>query len=377
MRRETTLSNRDDSKTKFKVVVVGPTCSRGGITSVISAHSQMEAWQKFGCEKLNTFNDGGPVTKFLAATRAYLTAPVVFSGCSIVHLHIAGRSSMVRKLPLLLLAKLMRKRTLVHVHAPSMAALSGSRPKWLFPLICRFADRLVALSAWWAQQFVANGVWTPVSVIPNPIAVQERPALNDEASAQKVLFVGKLEPRKGYADLIRAAATVLASAPETEFVLVGHGEIEEARALSHQLGIQKSITFTGWQSGEALANLYRTATVFCLPSHDEGLPMSVLEAMTWSLPIVTTPVGGIPDIIVDDVNGVFVRPGQISELASRITSLLRQPPEERSRLGSAARERVLQECELTQVSQKLSRVYEDLLCQHPDLITTKQQVRPQ
>ena len=140
-----------------RVIVVGPTCSRGGITSVISAHSKMDTWKRFGCRRLNTFTDSGLLAKLTTAARAYLSAPGLLLGCSIVHIHIGGYTSMARKLPVLILAKLMAKCTVVHVHTPSIAELVDHRPNWLFPLTCQLADRLVALSPRWARELRAAG----------------------------------------------------------------------------------------------------------------------------------------------------------------------------------------------------------------------------
>jgi glycosyltransferase involved in cell wall biosynthesis len=269
---------------------------------------------------------------------------------------------MARKLPVLILAKLMAKCTVVHVHTPSIAELVDHRPNWLFPLTCQLADRLVALSPRWARELRAAGASTPITVIPNPVSIPKVPAPCDDNGGRKnVLFVGKLEPRKGYADLIRAAAIVLKAAPETEFFLVGHGELDEARRLARRLGIEKSIRLTGWQEGGALTTLYQTATVFCLPSYDEGLPMSVLEAMGWSLPVVTTAVGGIPDVVVDGRNGIFVLPGQVKELAASLLAVLQLTPADRNRMGAAARATVLRDCDPARISLTLGELYNDLL----------------
>ena len=349
-----------------RVVVVGPTRSKGGITSVISAHSKMPLWRTFACESLNTFDDGGMLKKFVAAVSSYVRAPFLFMGCKIVHFHIAGPTSIARKLPLLFLARLMNKSVILHLHAPNISWLLCKRPKRLFGLACYLADRLIVLSPWWSQHLKDGGVKTAIEIVPNSIGFFPEPRTSGNIQGRpSVLFVGKLEQRKGYSDLIRAALQVLQSVPETEFIFVGHGAISEAWDLATSLGIADSTRLMGWLGSDALAKLYRAATVFCLPSYGEGLPMSVLEAMSWGVPIVTTPVGGIPDLVTNNVNGILVEPGDIAGLASSITALLQASEGERGRFGMAAREAVLRICDPKVVSAKLAEVYDDLLSSPP------------
>lgn len=260
------------------------------------------------------------------------------------------------------MAKMMGKPIVIHVHAPSVEWLLSERTQWLFRTTCRLADCVIALSPWWAEQLRTGGIQTAIRVIPNPVAIPARsPSYKEEGVPPKILFVGKLEARKGYADFIKAAALVLQFIPEAQFFLAGHGEVAEAEALSRTLGIEDSIHVTGWLDRDALTQLYRSVTVFCLPSYDEGLPMSVLEAMSWGLPVVTTPVGGIPDIVEDGVNGFFVQPGQIVDIASTIARLISLSEQTRNDIGFAAQDTVLRHCDPTTISNKLAELYVDLL----------------
>lgn len=341
-----------------RVLVVGPARSKGGITSVISAHSKMNVWRDFHCESLNTFDDAGTAAKWRTALGAYIRAPRLLHHCSIVHVHLAGWSSMLRKLPILMLAKLLHKRVIVHLHAPGVEWIMGGTRGWLFRVICARSDCLVVLSPWWRAQLLAAGFTNQIRVVPNPVPLQKLPVRPTSIRAQ-ILFVGKLEQRKGYSDLLHAAAKVLRLYPESEFTLVGHGEIAQALKLAQDLGIGRSVRLTGWLRGNAIQSCYRTATIFCLPSYGEGLPMSLLEAMSWALPVLTTPVGGIPDLIAHQVNGILVRPGDINGIAQAIGSLLEDEPE-RVRIGIAARASVQRFCNPAVISDTLRELYQSL-----------------
>jgi glycosyltransferase involved in cell wall biosynthesis len=92
--------------------------------------------------------------------------------------------------------------------------------------------------------------------------------------------------------------------------------------MCNALGIEDSVEFHGWIGDDAKTDELRKAGVFCLPSYDEGLPMGVLEAMSSGVPIVTTPVGGVPDVLTDEVSALLFEPGDVPGLRERLVRLL-------------------------------------------------------
>jgi glycosyltransferase involved in cell wall biosynthesis len=95
----------------------------------------------------------------------------------------------------------------------------------------------------------------------------------------------------------------------------------------------------GWVTGENKEALLSTASIFVLPSYYEGLPMSVLEAMAWGVPVITTPVGGIPEVVRHGEEGVIVQPGDIVGLTAALRQLL-DDESLRQRLGANGRKRI-------------------------------------
>lgn len=145
-----------------------------------------------------------------------------------------------------------------------------------------------------------------------------------------VLSVGRLVATKGMDVVIEACAQL-----GRALVIAGDGpESDALRAQAAALGAQ--VRFTGNLERDALDDLYRSASVVVLASHTEGLPNVVLEAMAHARPVVATPVGSIPDVIDDGVNGLLVPPGDPGALASAIKRLVADP-ELAERLGLAAR----------------------------------------
>ena len=344
------------------VLVVGPAPeSKGGVASVIAAHMQAKTWRTFGCELVPTYlHDRGKGRKLAITLTAYLRSLVKMPFASLVHIHLAGESSLLRKLPVVALAKFWRKPVLVHVHAYSPDSLFKKTPRWATRYVLTAAKRIIALSEQWRQVIDEHVPAGKTTVIHNPAMM---PNLSDGIDSRPpvVVFLGRLEPRKGVSDLIHAAQTVLQTVPDAKFLLAGTGEVEKAETLSQQLGISASIQCLGWISREGLPNLLAQAAVFCLPSYDEGVPMSVLEAMSAGIPVVTTPVGGIPSFIQDGVSGILVQPGDTVSLARELTRLLQNPGQLRSQLGAAGRQVATDRCSLAKIEHDLQILYQELI----------------
>ena len=176
----------------------------------------------------------------------------------------------------------------------------------------------------------------------------------------RVLYVGKLEPRKGYDTLIRAAAIVLKEFPQTDFWFAGHGQLGAARSQAEHYEVSPHVRLLGWVTGVELEEIYSEVDIFCLPSHDEGVPMSMLEAMSHSLPVICTPVGGIPDVIGDGRDGLFVDPESSESVAEGIMRLLRDR-KLASSIAQSGRRKVEAICSLDTVAAQMTAIYKDLL----------------
>ncbi len=145
---------------------------------------------------------------------------------------------------------------------------------------------------------------------------------------------------KGAFDLIKAFAAL----PESdrncaELVLAGNGDLEIAQQLIQELAVEEQITICAWLSPAQRDALLAAADAFILPSYNEGLPMSMLEAMAWGLPVIVTPVGGIPEVVNHNQNGLLVQPGNQEQLVQAMQNLIRDE-NLRISLGTAARRRV-------------------------------------
>jgi glycosyltransferase involved in cell wall biosynthesis len=173
------------------------------------------------------------------------------------------------------------------------------------------------------------------------------------------LFLGRLGARKGVYDLLEAFVVVARHFPESRLRLGGDGDLDAVRNRAADLGIADRVDVLGWVSGEAKNQELAKADVYALPSYNEGLPMSVLEAMAAGLPVLTCPVGGIPDAVTNGVEGFLVPPGDVPALSSRLQALLADESL-RQRMGDTARYRVQTQFSASAAIERVGVLYEEL-----------------
>jgi glycosyltransferase involved in cell wall biosynthesis len=239
-------------------------------------------------------------------------------------------------------------------------------------------NALAAVSDAVAQRLLAFGVPPEkIKTIANGIDVtaferaQPLPLLKDEGSIV-VGVVARLDLQKGFEYLLRAARELCKTFPDLKIVIAGEGpdrnRIEE---MIQQYGLQSSVVLAGQQSN--MPAVYAAMDIFVLPSLNEGLPMTVLEAMAASKPVIATRVGAIPSVIRDGENGLLVAPKDSEGLRNAVASLLNDP-ERRRQLGDQAHAWVSQNYTSEAMALKYREMYEGVLWKPAPSAISAQQV---
>jgi 2-deoxystreptamine N-acetyl-D-glucosaminyltransferase/2-deoxystreptamine glucosyltransferase len=212
--------------------------------------------------------------------------------------------------------------------------LARRRPRLVRAILGR-ARAVICVSEALAEAARSCGART-VRVIPNGVALP--PRIAREAEPAEVLFAGRLSPEKGIAELVAATEGM-------NLVVAGDGPLRHL--------VPDAL---GFVPHSALERLYARSAVVALPSHREGLPLSVLEAMVHGRPVVATAVGGIPELVEDGVTGLLVPPGDVQALRFALERLLADPVLRR-RLGREARRRVSARCSHERVAAQTLSLY--------------------
>ena len=199
---------------------------------------------------------------------------------------------------------------------------------------------LIALSEEWKECLSQIVSPSKISIVEN-YSILHEDALKQRLERKCnniVLFLGELGKRKGCYDIPEVIAQVKKSIPDVRFVLAGAGDEVDEKAIEKLIdeeNVSDNVEFPGWVRGDMKDKLLREADVFFLPSYNEGMPMSVLDAMGYGMPVVSTNVGGIPKIVHNGENGYCCKPGDVNTMSLMIIKLLmdqriREKAEERS-----------------------------------------------
>ena len=175
-----------------------------------------------------------------------------------------------------------------------------------------------------------------------------------------VLFVGRLERRKGIEVLIKAIPLVLKSNCTVLFKIIGADADGISDSYSSDSEIRQNIQFLGKVKNDELINAYQNCDIFVAPSYYESFGLIYAEAMAWGKPVIGTKVGGIPDVVEDNKNGILVPPGNEIELASAIIRLA-DSHELRSSMGLAGRKRIKENFSVEEMARRSVQHYGELL----------------
>ena len=237
--------------------------------------------------------------------------------------------------------------------------------RWLERLTMRFCrPYLVAVSHRIREMFVKewNVPVEALDVIYNAVSMEqylqipEGTPTSEVATGPTITTIGRLTTQKAQHHLLEAARIVIDQCPDTRFMIVGQGELEESlKAQAYMLGISDNVTFTGPRRD--IPNILAQSDIFVLSSLWEGLPLTAIEAMASARAVVLTDVGGNRELVETGSNGLIVPPGDVPTLAEALLVLVNDE-QRRIAFGRAARERVRVDFSIETVTRQYEALYE-------------------
>lgn len=332
---------------KLRILMLGPTLAqRGGMATVenlIISQSNTD----IEIRHIATHDEGSVLHRL----QIFFWALVQFLWCllqgqvDVIHLHVSERGCVARNMILAEIGQLFRKPVIMHTHGCEFDVFYEKLPlfgqrlvSWVFQR-CTY---LIALSENWKKYYISRCGLTAeqVLVLHNPIEFPVTIPSRKTAPVVRFASLGRVGQRKGTFDLLQAFANLPENLKaKAELVLAGDGAIAEALSLVNELGLEKQVKVVGWIDVAQCQQLLAVSDVFILPSYHEGLPVAMLEAMSWGLPAIVSPVGGITDVAKHQMNALLVEPGNIQQITTAIQSLI-QDAALRLELGQRARHQV-------------------------------------
>ncbi len=299
----------------IKITMLGESLDRqGGIVSVEKLILE-GAISDINITHIPTLPNGSAVHKVLIFLQAIaeLFWDLLNRKADLIHIHVSDRGSAFRQSITTLIGWLFQKPVIIHTHSADFHLFYSKLPQWLQQWLSwsfRKSTRFIVLSDSWKKFYIENlGLKSEqVIVLPNPVKIPAQIPQRIDSKQIFFLFLGRIGERKGAFDLIKAFASIpAAQQSQAKLVMAGDGDVEQARSLIPTLNLTDYITILDWVDQEKA--------------------------------VITTPVGGIPEIVTQDQNGLLVNPGDIQQLSEAMQSLI-SDENLRISLGNNARVRV-------------------------------------
>ena len=303
---------------KIKVLMLGPDRGvHGGISALVNSYYEAGIEEKIDLEYIGTMKEGNKLKKLAVALIAYIRFLTKLGWCDIVHVNFSSDSSFMRKSLFIRTAKRHGKKILLHQHGGDFInyynnQISESRRKYVRDTL-DMGDIMLVLTESWRVFFSSLTDGSRIRVLPNGIVTSDAGADPTVAkNMEKILFLGRICVDKGVRELIDATKKLH---EENENVRLYIGGIYEDGKLREEIEKNSGfIEYLGWVSGEKKNRYLDECGIVALPSYYEGMPVLVIEGMLHGCCVVASNVGGIPDIIENEVDGLIIPAGDSDAL---------------------------------------------------------------
>ena len=317
---------RDEKKIKVCMVVPQGDV-RGGIAAVVNGYRGSRLERDCAVRYVESYCDGGKGKKLRKALAAYRTFAALLRAerPDVVHIHSSFGPSFYRKLPFILMSARAGVPVVNHIHGAEFGPFyenASARKRALVRRVYGRCARFIVLSEEWREKIAQIVPRERIDVVENYSVPAVTEPTEQSRRSRQVLFLGEIGRRKGGFDLPDIALRIRERVPQARFVIAGDGERNAVEALFEEAGLAQAASFPGWLRGADKERALRESALFLLPSYNEGMPMAVLDAMGYALPVVSTEVGGIPQLVRDGQNGALRRPGDTAALAEAAADFL-------------------------------------------------------
>lgn len=302
--------------------------TKGGMWTVIENYMcNKDFVKKNDLIYIPTAITGCPIPRRLLFTfKSYMKIIRVFNRkqINLIHVHMSERASIWRKRIVIDYAKRHGAKIVLHLHGAEFEVLykqMSERKKRFVRETLDAADRIIILGEYW-KEFIGSLADHPekIRVVYNAVKIPEQYCYNSESNT--ILFLGAVSKRKGIEILIKSlqkTADILKS--KVQVKIYGPDVIGNIKDIITEAGLQEWVNYCGWLDKDDKPAILKNTAVNVLPSYNEGLPMTILEAMSYGIPSITTDIAAIPEA-VNKTNGILVKPGNIAQLSKALINIV-------------------------------------------------------
>ena len=348
------------------ILYISPDLSvKGGISTVVKSYLSSDLSQKYRFSHVSSHVDGSKVRKLIKALEGLIRAFLILltKKVDLVHVHGSDIVSSNRKYFYIRLAGLFGVKIIYHFHGALFIdhyVQAAKHTKMRMKRLFEFADTVICLSDGWRNSIIDIAPAAKIKMMPNAVKLPELQPVRAAEKPVRLAFLGLVGERKGVFDLVRVVRRLINDGHDIRLNIAGNGDIDRLNEMISGLQLSEKVSYLGWISEIQRDRLLRRTDIYVLPSYGEGMPMSVLEAMSYSIPVVSTNVGGIPELVLEGETGYLVEPGDIEALYHSLTMLIADEGL-RTRLGAKGRQIVAEKHDLNTIVRKLDGIYGELL----------------
>jgi glycosyltransferase involved in cell wall biosynthesis len=307
-----------------QVLFVGPSIkAKGGIASVLQSYK--DNFPTFNYLPTNSPHGTIPGLFVLLSTLIRLVFIRLFTDIKIVHIHGASGKSWTRKSLIIKLAKALGFKVIWHCHGGMIDKYFETKDLKGVKAILDKCSAIAVLTQDWRHYFESMG-YDNVFVINNLITDNTALFNKKKSDIIKFVFLGNITETKGIFDVVDVFKQHKSEfANKVELIIGGIGDTERLQSEIENGGLNGIVNYEGWIDGVKKIELLNRASIIILTSHYEGLPISILEGMSYHCPIIASNVGGIPNIVHNGTNGVLLKAGDKDAIYQAIQRYIDSP----------------------------------------------------
>lgn len=354
------IIKRINHKKKKVILQIGPSLKdKGGMVTVMNKIVTSEITSKYSIIHIPTYVYGKKFLLFFSAICHIIFCKIIYR-VDLAHIHMASYGSFYRKSIIIKLCTILGIKVILHCHGACFEEFyKKSKNKKYIRNTLNLCKKVIVLSDSWKEFFKDLVDENKIVVMYNSVVLPEKIERKNTNKELTGLFLGRIGKRKGVYDIVKAVKDLKQDGISVKILMAGDGENEKVRKIIKEEKLDDNITILNWIDNKKKEKYLRDVDFYLLPSYNEGLPMSVLEAMSYSLPVVTTDVGGIPEIITNEKNGILIKPGNIEELKNAILKIINNY-EFRNNLSNEAYETIKNKFNFENYLVDLDNLYTDI-----------------
>ena len=349
----------------MRVLMVGVHKStKGGMWTVVENYTNNEEFtQKYRLKYISTAVSGNAVKRIVYSVFGILKVFLytMFHTYDVLHVHMSERMSVYRKGIIIKISKIRKSKVIIHMHGAEFETWYNEleeKKQNRVKNILNDANKILILGEYW-RDFVESLIndKNKIEILYNAVMCPNKNLYNIKSN--KILFLGAIGKRKGIFDLIDTMKVIKMKKINTKLLLYGPDVTEGINDIIKNNNLDDYIEYKGWLGNEQKEKVFTNdIAINVLPSYNEGLPMTILETMSYGIPNISTNIAAIPEVLNEN-NGFLVNPGDIERLSNIIINVLSNE-DIRKKLSDNCYETINSKFSIQKHITKISKIYDEV-----------------